>query len=146
TLAAALAGAVGAVKAVGRILLSPLSERLPLRTLAAGVLGLQPLALLVLLLAPGTLGVLAFVAVFGTAKGCLTLVRPAFVPELYGRTHYASIAGVLAFAVTLAQAVGPVGAGAAYDAVGSYTPILWALVAASAVASVSLLAARPRQA
>jgi hypothetical protein len=29
----------------------------------------------------------------------LTLVRPAFVADLYGPAHHASIAGVLAFAV-----------------------------------------------
>jgi hypothetical protein len=82
------------------------------------------------------------VALFGAAKGCLTLVRPAFVAELYGTANYASIAGVLAFVVTLAQAGAPVGAGAAYDALGGYAPILWALVAISAVASVCLLPAR----
>jgi hypothetical protein len=36
-----------------------------------------------------------FVVLFGAAKGCMTLVRPAFVAELDGRAHYASIAGVL---------------------------------------------------
>jgi MFS family permease len=122
--------------------MGPLAARLPLRTLSAGVLALQPMALLVLLLVPGFVGVVAFVALFGAAKGCLTLVRPAFVAELYGRTNYASIAGVLAFVVTLAQAGAPVGAGAAYDALGGYGPILWALVVVSAVASMCLLPAR----
>jgi MFS family permease len=79
---------------------------------------------------------------FGAAKGCLTLVRPAFVADLYGRANYASIAGVLAFVVTLAQAGAPVGAGAAYDALGGYQPILWGLVAVSALASASVLLVR----
>jgi MFS family permease len=142
TLAATLAGLVGAMQVLGRILMGPLAARLPLRTLSAGVLAVQPVALLVLLLVPGFLGVVAFVALFGAAKGCLTLVRPAFVAELYGRANYASIAGVLAFVVTLAQAGAPVGAGAAYDALGGYAPILWALAVISAVASVCLLPAR----
>jgi cyanate permease len=51
------------------------------------------------------------------------------------------VAGVVAFAVTMAQAVAPLGAGAAYDAFGGYDPILWALVPLSALASVSLLPA-----
>jgi hypothetical protein len=102
----------------------------------------QPLALLVLLLVPGTVGVAIFVALFGAAKGCMTLVRPALVAELYGRTHYASIAGVLAFAATLAQAAAPVGAGVAFDAFGGYEQILWGLVAISALAAVALLPAR----
>jgi cyanate permease len=49
---------------------------------------------------------------------------------------------VLAFAATLAQAVAPVGAGAAFDALGNYDPILWGLVVISALAAVALLPAR----
>jgi MFS family permease len=142
TLAATLAGLVGAMQVFGRILMGPLAGRLPLRTLTASVLAVQPIALLVLLLVPGLVGVAAFVALFGAAKGCLTLVRPALVADLYGTTNYASIAGVLAFAVTLAQAGAPVGAGLAYDAFGGYQPILWASVVVSAAASVCLFPTR----
>jgi cyanate permease len=39
----------------------------------------------------------------------------------------------------MAQAAAPIGAGAAYDALGHYEPILWALVLVSALASVCLL-------
>jgi MFS family permease len=142
TLAATLSGLVGAMQVLGRLLLGPVGGRLPLKATTIGVFALLPVALLVLLLVPGTAGVVLFVALFGAAKGCLTLVRPAFVAELYGRTHYASIAGAIAFAATLAQAAAPVGAGAAYDAVGGYGPILWALVSVSVLAAVALLPAR----
>jgi hypothetical protein len=50
---------------------------------------------------------------------------------------------VLQFAISLAQAVAPVGAGAAYDWLGSYEPILWALMLTSALAVVAVLPARP---
>src|SRR5207248_5823686 len=125
-----------------RIVMAPLAGRVSLRTLSIGVLALQPLALLILLMVPGIVGVLAFVVLFGAVKGCVTLVRPAFVADLYGRVHYASIAGVLALAVTLAQAAAPVGAGAAYDALGGYDTVLWTLVCISGLASLSLLPAR----
>ena len=142
TVAATFAGLVGAMQVLGRLLMAPLTARLSLRTITAGVLAILPLAIVVLILVPGTLGVIAFVALFGAAKGCLTLVRPAFVADLYGRTHYASIAGVLAFAVNLAQAAAPVGAGAAYDLFGGYIPILWFSVAVSVLGSLSVLPAR----
>jgi MFS family permease len=142
TLAATLAGVVGAMQVLGRLLMSPLAGRMPLRSLSAVVLAVQPIALLVLLLVPGTAGVVAFVALFGAAKGCMTLVRPAFVADLYGRAHYASIAGVIAFAATLAQAAAPVGAGIAFDLLGAYEPILWTLVGVSAVAAGAVLCAR----
>jgi MFS family permease len=130
------------MQVLGRILMTPFAGRLPLRTMSAIVLAVQPLALVVLLLVPGVAGVVIFVALFGAAKGCMTLVRPALIADLYGRAHYASIAGVLAFAATLAQAAAPVGAGVAYDAMGGYDPILWGLVVASALAALALLPAR----
>ena len=142
TFAAVLAGLIGAMQVLGRIVMMPFAGRVRLHTLSAVVLALQPVALVVLIVVPGFLGVVIFVALFGAAKGCMTLVRPAFVAELYGRAHYASIAGVLAFAATLAQAVAPVGAGAAFDALGAYSPILWAFVGASTLAAVALLPAR----
>jgi len=146
TFAAVLAGLVGAMQVLGRILMMPLAGRVRLHSMSAVVLALQPLALVVLIVVPGAQGVVIFVTLFGAAKGCMTLVRPAFVAELYGRAHYASIAGVLAFAATLAQAMAPVGAGAAFDAIGRYDPILWGFVGASALAATALLQARGRSA
>lgn len=83
------------MQVAGRLLMAPVSARLSLRTIAAGVLAIQPVAIALLLLVPGGGGVVLFMALFGAAKGCLTLVRPAFVADLYGRQHYASIAGVM---------------------------------------------------
>jgi hypothetical protein len=79
---------------------------------------------------------------FGAMRGLSTLARPALLADLYGVARYASIAGVLQFAISLAQAAAPVGAGAAYDWLGSYEPILWALTLVSALAVVAVLPAR----
>jgi hypothetical protein len=106
------------------------------------VLGIQPLSLLVLLLVPGPLGVFVFITLFGAAKGTLTLVRPAYVASLYGRERFASIAGALAAFVTAANALAPISGGAAYDAFGSYDPLLWAFVGLSALAAGAALLVR----
>jgi hypothetical protein len=100
---------------------------------------------MLLILVPGTAGVLVFVALFGAAKGGMTIVRPSFVVSLYGRTNYASIAGVLAVAVIVAQALAPVAIGAAYDQIGSYTPILLVLVGISALGSLAIVPVRRGQ-
>lgn len=132
TFAAAATGLVGAMQVLGRILLGLVGDRAPLHLSAALVLGLQPIALLILVLVPGSPGVFAFVALFGAAKGALTLIRPAYVASLYGRARYASIAGALAGPVVAANALGPVAAGLAHDRLGSYEPILWVFVGLSA--------------
>jgi hypothetical protein len=110
----------------GRRVMTPFAGRVSLQSLSVVVLAIQPVALMVLLLVPELAGVIASTVLFGAAKGCLTLVRPAFVADLSGPAHYAGIASVLAFTVTLAQAAAPLGAGAAYDAIGRYDPILLA--------------------
>jgi MFS family permease len=142
TFAAGLTGLIGAMQVLARLFLAPVSERLSPRMVSALTLALQPLALLVLLLVRSTPGVLVFVALFGAARGASTVTRPMLLAHLYGRAEYASIAGVLQFALSIAQAIGPVGAGAAYDALHTYEPILWAFTVLSALSVLAVLPVR----
>jgi cyanate permease len=142
TFAATVTGLIGAMQVAARLLLAPFGARVSPRVLTALTLTLQPLALLVLLLARSTLGVFVFVVLFGASRGSNTLTRPTLLAHLYGRAQFASIAGVLQFAISLAQAIAPVGAGAAYDMFGSYEPILWAFVVLSGLAVLAVLPAR----
>ncbi len=142
TLAATATGLVGAMQVLGRILLGLLGDRFSLRASAAVALGIQPIALLVLLMVPGPLGVFSFITLFGASRGALTLVRPAYVASLYGRTRYASIAGALAAFVIVATALAPISAGAAHDLLGSYDPLFWAFVWLSTIAAGAVLLVR----
>jgi MFS family permease len=143
--AAGAAGLIGAMQVLGRILFAPLEGRLPPRALSSGIVGLQAVALLSLLLVPSTAGVLLFVILFGAGRGAATLVRSTIVAGLYGTERYASIAGVLALFVTVAQAAAPAGVGAAYDAIGGYDPVLWALVAISLASAWAMAVADRRR-
>jgi MFS family permease len=142
TFAASVTGLIGAMQVLARLLLAPFGNRANPRLLAAALLALQPLSLVILLLVRTTPGVFVFVLLFGAQRGLNTLVRPALLAELYGRAEYASIAGVLQFAISLAQAAAPVGVGIAYDLSGSYEPVFWALAVISALAVVAVLPAR----
>jgi MFS family permease len=141
--AAATAGLIGGMQVVARLVLGPLGDRASPRLLAALVLAIQPVSLLVLLVARVTPGVLAFVVLFGAARGGATLVRPVLLAALYGRSQFASIAGVLQMTVSLAQALAPVSVGAAYDLLGTYEPILWGLAGLSGLAVLAVLPAQP---
>jgi MFS family permease len=121
TLAATATGLVGAMQVAGAI---------------------QPISIVVLLLMPGVVGVFAFIVLFGTMKGALTLIRPALVVELYGRARYATMAGALAAFVMAATALAPISAGAAYDLLHSYDPLVWAFVVLSAIPVGAVLLAR----
>jgi MFS family permease len=142
TLAASVSGLVGAMQVVGRIILGVLGDRVPLRVNAAVVLGLQPLAFLALLLVPGLSGIVLFVVLFGASRGAVTLVRPSFVAEIYGRERYGTISGALAGFVMTATALAPIGAGVAYDLFGGYGPLLWTFSVLSALAAGVVLLVR----
>jgi MFS family permease len=135
TIAATLSGLVGAMQVIGRIILGVLGDRVPLRINAAVVLGLQPVALVALLLIPGLPGLVIFVVLFGASRGAVTLVRPAFVADIYGRERYGTIAGALAAFVMVATALAPISGGAAYDFFGEYDPLFWSFVILSVVAA-----------
>jgi MFS family permease len=142
TFAAGTTGLIGAMQVLARLCMAPFGNRANPRLFAASMFALQPLALLVLLLVRSTPGVFLFVVLFGAQRGLSTIARPALLADLYGRAQYASIAGVLQFGISLAQAAAPVGAGVAYDVFHSYEPIFWALAAISGVAVLAVLPAK----
>lgn len=136
--AAVATGGIGASQVVGRLLFAPLERRLAPRAMSLLIYLAQPLAILILLFVPSAAGVIAFVVLFGAARGAETLVRSTIVAGLYGPRRIASIAAVLTLATTLTQALAPVSLGAVYDSVRSYAPGLWALVALSVVAAFAV--------
>jgi MFS family permease len=137
--AALAASVIGAMKFPGRLAFAPLERRIPHRYLAALLVLLQGVAVLILMMVPGTSGVLCGVALFGAASGAGTLARPALLAEHYGQAHYGSINGVLAFFLAGAQALAPVGAGALYTVFGRYEPVLWIVILIFALAFGAVL-------
>ena len=68
---------------------------------------------------------------FGAARGPARDTTGALLAHQFGRRQFASIAGVLQFLLSIAQALGPVAAGVAYDAFGGYEPVFWLLTVLS---------------
>ena len=142
--AATASGMIGGLQVFGRLVFAPLKTRLSQRTVTMLVFALQAVSLLALRVIPGVPGVVAFVVCFGVGNGMTTLMRASIVADLYGRTHYGSIAGVLALCSTGARAVAPVTVGLLYEAWRGYSPILVLLAALSLIAVVAAgLARRP---
>lgn len=136
--AAWLAGLVGAMQVVGRLLLGPLERRMEPHTAIALVYATQPVALALLLLVPGAAGAIVFVVLFGAGRGMDTLIRNTAVARLYGPRRFASIQGVLGAFITMAWAAAPVGLGVLYDRTGGYEAGFWAVDAALVVAAFAL--------
>lgn len=139
--AASMAGLVGIFALPGRLIFTPLGARWPRHLITGAIFACQTAAILVLLLMPGTIGVVLFVALFGAGFGAITPARAALVAERYGPDYYASINSVLAFFLTGAKALAPVGAGLILAA-GSYHLVFIVLlgIAAAAIIPIQLSA------
>jgi MFS family permease len=140
--AASMAGLAGALALPGRLIFTPLGERIERRYVAALIFGTQAVGLIVLLLADSRAGVFAFVLLFGIGFGAITPARAAIVADLYGATNYGAISGALATGIIIARAAAPVTAGVIFTLAGSYTPVFLTLLAASTLAVVAILRAR----
>ena len=142
-LVAALAGSIGAMQVVGRLLFAPATRRASLVHLAALTYAVRAAALLVLLLDPGALGLWTFAALFGLANGASTLARAGLVAHAFGPAHYGAISGAMTSMMTVAQAAAPLAVGALHVRTGGYDAALWALAAVSILAALAVAKARP---
>lgn len=124
-----LAGSVGGLQIVGRILYTWFRRRIPQHRIAITMFAAQGLALPVPLLTGGR-GSLATVTVgvllvfFGLAFGLPHLMRGTLIADYYGSAVYASINGVVSTFVVAARAVGPLLAGLLGALVHTTNPVL----------------------
>jgi MFS family permease len=142
--AATVTGLVGVMALPGRLVLTPLADRVPRAAVACAIFLLQVAALLALLLVPSTTGVVLFVLLFGAGFGAVTPARAALVAEYYGPRAYGAISGVVAFFLTGARAAGPVLAGLLYDLTGGYHVAFWGVTGASLFAAAFVVLADRR--
>ncbi|HTE85772.1 MAG TPA: MFS transporter [Dehalococcoidia bacterium] len=139
--AAQMIGLTGIMALPGRLVLTPLGERVPRSIIACCIFLLQALALLALLVTSSIVGIAAFVVLFGAGFGAVTPARAALVGDFYGAANYGAISGALAFFLTGSRGVAPVAAAALYDLTGGYHSVLLALVGTSMLAAVLVLLA-----
>lgn len=144
-LAAAATGLAGLLALPGRLVFTPLGDRLPRQLLTGFLLALQGVALLALLLIRNDFGVYAYIILFGAGYGAVTPARVAIMAGLYGREHFARITSVLSLFTIVSRAAGPLVAGAAYDRLGNYELVFWVLCAVSLLSGVTVLPIRSRQ-
>ncbi len=141
--AASVTGIVGVMALPGRLVLTPLGDRVSRSVVAALIFLLQMLALLALLLVDTATGVFAFVVLFGAGFGAVTPARAALVAEYYGPRHYGSISGMMSLFLTGSRALAPVGAAVIYDVAGGYgISVVSVLLAERTAASSGLLTAK----
>jgi MFS family permease len=141
TLAATIAGLLGALSVTGRLVLTGAQRRIRLTTVVAAVFLVQAVAATALVLVGGTAGgAIVTVVAFGLGFGVASLATPQLLAGRYGTTAYGTIAGVLTTPVTLAKATAPLAAAAMLGATDSYAPVLLGVAVACLTAVIGVLA------
>jgi MFS family permease len=87
-----------------------------------------------------------FALVFGTCYGAYVALLPTIVMDLYGARSVSGIIGCLYTGAGVGTLLGPWLAGAAYDALGSYTVPILAAAALSVLAAISVAPLIPKKA
>jgi predicted MFS family arabinose efflux permease len=135
-------GFTGGIGGLGKLAFGFLADRLSPKYTALLCFALQLVGLVILIMTHTTAMVWVFVFVFGFAMGGNITLQPLVSGELFGMKSFGAIFGWVVLAGAVGSALGPVLAGAIYDASGSYTPAFIIFLVAYAVAIAALLFAR----
>jgi MFS family permease len=122
----------------GRLAFGLLGARFEGKDLAMASLFSQVIALVILLTTKSLPLIYIYAALFGVSCGALIVALPTFIGAYYGRAHYTQILGLLFPLTLIAEAAGPVIAGAINDALATYIP---ALVIVAVFSTVGLICA-----
>jgi MFS family permease len=145
--AVGLVGLIGIGSLVGRFAIGALADRMG-RTLTLAVMQASMAASYLLWLAAGGYPALAIFALwFGLSYGGIVSLMPAICMDMFGARAVSSIIGTLYTGAALGNLLGPVVAGAVFDRMGTYAPVIWGCMALSAVAtaaSVRMIRSRDR--
>ncbi len=130
---------------VGRLSFGWLADYLSKRWLLAVAWLLQGLGILIFAAVHSPWQAFLFLVVFAPAFGGTIPVVPALLAEYFGLRAFGGIQGLLMAAGMLGGFIGPIFAGAVYDAVDSYRPafLVLALSALTAAAVVQMMGRPP---
>ncbi len=137
--AAGFAGAIGVAKVAGRVAVTVAQRRIDGFRVAVVTLGVQGAALTLPVLVPGTLGVVAMVALFGAAYGATMILRPELIATRFATQGIGRFNGSAALVGASAGALTPLLVGVGVTAHGGYTAS-WLVLAAAGVGSAALIA------
>jgi MFS family permease len=127
----------------GRLGFGMLGIKFRVRHLAIASLFIQLIALVILLTTQSLIFIYIYAALFGISYGALVVALPTYIGAYYGRSHYAQILGLIFPLTLIAEAAGPLMAGAIYDTTGTYIPAFISLVAFSGIGLLCAVFTQP---
>ena len=143
---AALAfGLLSGINAIGVLLVGPLSDRVPRKTLLGAVYLIRGVAFLLLVVLPGPAALWGFAVVGGASWLATVPLTTSLAADVYGVRHLGTLAGLINFAHQAGGALAVYLFGLVFDAQGSYDYAFLACVATLAGAGLVSLSIRERR-
>ncbi len=131
---AAVAGAVGPMQVVGRIIFLPVSRRVSLRTLSTITMVILAIGLVTLAVSSTNIAIGVFVVLFGISNGAITMNRAGLTSERFGSSSFGQISGWMGGIGAFISVLAPMALGQGRTWSGNY---IWALFGLAVVAMVA---------
>ena len=127
----------------GSIVAGFLSERITARRTLIGIMALMSMGFLGLLLVQVAWQAIIWGIYYGLAFGGMFILQQVIFADFYGRENVGAIRGVVWPVQLIFNASGPFLASVAFDALGSYTLILWIFASLILIAGALMFLAKP---
>jgi MFS family permease len=142
-MAGLILGLVSGMGILGKVGSGYLSDRMSPRLVLVSVFLMEAVGLTVLISTESTLGLTAFVLIFGYSMGGVVALQPLVVVHYFGLASLATIVGAMTAFSALFMALGPIFAGFMHDLLGDYTLAYIIFIAVDCLAALLVFLIRP---
>ncbi len=142
-MAGLILGFVSGMGVLGKVGSGYLSDRMSPRLVLMSVFLMEAVGLTALISTESTLGLAAFVLIFGYSMGAVVALQPLVVVHYFGLASLATTVGAMTACSALFSALGPIFAGYMHDWLGDYTVAYIIFIAVDCLAALLVLLIRP---
>ncbi|MFN2121017.1 MAG: MFS transporter [Anaerolineales bacterium] len=143
--AAAMYGLIGLASLPGRLVLTPLGERIPPGWISVAIFLTQTVGFAVLALGRGSWTVILFLILIAAGFGAISPSNAALIADLFGVGYFGTIQGVIGMVIDGSTAVILVLLAALRDYWGGYAQLTWVVMAIAALSAACMLVAWARR-
>ena len=145
TFAAGMYGLIGVASLPGRLIFTPLGDRIPPGWISVFIFLAQTAAFVVLATGQGDWAVIVFLVVFAAGYGAISPTNAALIADLFGVRHFGTISGVISMVSDATTAIVLALLAILRDRWGSYAQLIWVLVVLSALSVICMITAWKRR-
>ena len=141
TNAAFMLGGMACMSLIARLAIGAIGDRFQKQLVIAAGLCLGMAGLLILQYSTATWHLWVYIVSYAVMEGIIPL-NWAIIGDYFGRTHFATLRGFMGLVYTWGAIIFPVVAGWIYDTTGSYTNVVWVMLALFVLAAIGFASLR----